>query len=216
MEPTNNKIVEKIRKLLALGERNANENEAQAAILKAHKLMAEHGINAVSTGEAEISYAKEVCIHKGNRRFRKILSGVIAENFRCKQFYRNGQVVFFGRSDDARIAKEVFEYTYDYAYRESNRLYAQIRKEGGSGKGVINSYAIGFIKGLSEKLGEQSTALMVIIPPDVKDQFAELNKGWRKSTSKLTVTNGGNRRAYNSGLSDGRTVMNGRRLKTAG
>ena len=35
---------EKIRKLLALAE-SPNEHEAKAALIKAHQLMAEHGLN---------------------------------------------------------------------------------------------------------------------------------------------------------------------------
>ena len=212
MENTDSKIMEKIRKLLALGENNKNENEAQSAILKAHELMAEHGINAVATENQKISYTEELCKHRGNREFRKSLSSVIAVNFRCKNFFRGGQVIFFGRSNDAKIAKEVFEYAYGFAYKESNRVLAQMRREGYSGDGVINSYASGFILGLKEKLGEQSVALMIITPPDVTDKYAEMSKDWKKDKSKFTLSSGGNLSAFNRGLNDGRTVMNGRKL----
>ena len=49
---------------------------------------------------------------------------MIAPNFRCKNYFSDEQVVFFGRSGDAKIAKEGFEYAYNFAHRESNRLYA--------------------------------------------------------------------------------------------
>jgi hypothetical protein len=216
MENTDSKITDKIRKLLSLGENNKNENEAQAAILKAHELMAEHGIDAVSTEDQNISYAEEYCEHRGNREFRKRLSSVIAVNFRCKNFFRGGQVIFFGRSSDAKIAREVFEYAYSFAYKESNRVMAQTRREGRSGDGVINSYAAGFILGLKEKLGEQSTALMIITPPDVTEKYTEMSKDWKKDKSRFTLTRGSNYSAFNRGLNDGRTVMNGRRLDAAG
>jgi hypothetical protein len=150
MENTDSKIMDRIRKLLALGEKNPNKNEAKAAILKAHELMAAYGIDAIASNDQPVSYAKEFCEHRGNREFRKLLSGVIAGNFRCLHYYHGGQVVFFGRSGDAKIAREVFEYAYGFAYTESNRLRARMRREGNSGTGVINSYAIGFIKGLHE------------------------------------------------------------------
>ncbi len=216
MENTDSKIMDKIRKLLSLGENNKNENEAQAAILKAQELMAEHGINTVATEDQNISYAKEFCEHRGNREFRKMLSSVIAVNFRCKNYYHGGQVVFFGRSSDAKIAREVFEYAYSFAYKESNRVMAQTRRDGFRGDGVINSYAAGFILGLKEKLGEQSTALMIVTPPDVKDKYAEMSKGWKQDNSSFKLASGGNYKAFNQGLNDGRTVMNGRKLKAAG
>jgi hypothetical protein len=216
MEKQDSKIMDKIRKLLSLGENNKNENEAQAAILKAQELMAEHGIDVVSADEQKIDYAEERCEHRGNREFRKRLSSVIAANFRCKNYFLGGQVIFFGRSGDAKIAREVFEYAYSFAYKESNRVLAQTRREGCPGEGVINSYAVGFIQGLKEKLGEQSVALMIVTPPDVKEKFEDMTKGWKKDKSILKLANGGNYAAFNRGLNDGRAVMNGRRLEAAG
>lgn len=214
MENTDSVIIGKIQKLLALGKKNPNENEAQEAILKAHELMAEFGIETIIDENPKITYVREFCEHRGNREFRKMLAGVIAPNFRCRHFYQGGQVVFFGHTGDAKIAKEVFEYAYSFAYKESNRLAAQFRKDGYRSDGVINSYALGFICGLKEKLGEQSTALMVIVPPDVKDKYDEITKGFKKSKNRFNIGSGSST-AYNRGLSDGRTVMNGRKLKSA-
>ena len=215
MDSTNVKIIDKIKKLLALGDHNPNEHEAQSAILKAHEMMAEHGISSVSTDE-EISYFTEKCEHKGDRKFRRTLASIIAPNFRCHNYLSNGRVVFFGRSNDAKIAKEAFEYAYTFAYRESNRLYAQFRKNGGDARGIVNSYALGFVCGLKEKLDAQSTALMVITPPDVDDEYNNLSKelGMRKSRCNLS-TSRANRTVYDRGLADGRTVMNGRKLEAA-
>jgi len=215
MDNTDTKTIDKIKKLLALGERNPNENEAQAAILKAHQMMADHGISAVNT-EDDISYSTERCEHKGDRKFRRNLAAIIAPNFRCHNYLSAGQVVFFGRSNDAKIAKEAFEYAYAYAYRESNRLYAEYRKRGLNAHGIVNSYALGFICGLKEKLDAQSTALMVITPPDVHSEYDELGKrlGFRTSRFSLTASRVNNA-AFGQGLADGRTVMNGRRLESA-
>jgi hypothetical protein len=215
MDVTNVKIIDKIKKLLALGDHNPNENEAQAAILKAHALMAAHGISAVSTDE-DISYSTEKCEHKGDRKFRRNLAAIIAPNFRCHNYLSGGRVTFFGRSNDAKIAKEAFEYAYAYAYRESNRLYAEYRRSGQDARGIVNSYAIGFVHGLKEKLDAQSVALMVITPPDVEDEYKALSKkiGMRMRRSNLS-TSRTNRAVYNRGLADGRTVMNGRKLESA-
>lgn len=216
MENTDVKTIDKIKKLLALGEHNPNDHEAQAAILKAHALMAEHGISAVDTDE-DISYSTESCEHKGDRKFRRNLAAIIAPNFRCHYYLSNGWVTIFGRSSDAKIAKEAFEYAYVYAYRESNRLYAQYRKRGLNAHGIVNSYAIGFVCGLKEKLDAQSTALMVITPPDVHSEYDKLGQtlGLRKSKIRLS-TSRANRAVYDQGLADGRSVMNGRKLESAG
>jgi hypothetical protein len=213
MENSDSKIVDKILKLLALGKNNPNESEAQAAILKAHELMAEFGIDAIAADDEKITYSTEKCEHKGDRKFRRNLAYIIASNFRCQNYLYNGQVTLFGRTSDVSIAKEVFEYAYSFAYKESNRLYADCRRGGLNAKGVVNSYALGFLSGLKEKLDAQSTALMVIMPPDVIDEYESVKKelGLRNTTFRLSASRT-DIVAYNRGVTDGRTVMNGRRL----
>ena len=78
-------------------------------------------------------------------------------------------------------------------------------------RGVFNSYVQGFIKGLEQKLGEQSMALMIVTPQDVKADFKELYKNWKTSAGGMRNT-GFDSEAYSQGVTDGRTVMNGRRL----
>ena len=203
-----------IRNLFERAESTHSQNEAEQAILKAHELMAKHGIQSV-VAEDEIKYSEERCKHPGNRKFRRNLASIIAPNFKCKYYNSRNQIIFFGRETDVKIAKEVFEYAYSFAYRETNRICRELRANHFDTTGITNSYALGFIRGLKEKLGEQSTALMVIVPPDVNDKFDVMGKerGFRTGHFKLTVAKGGYAGSvYNKGLADGRTVMNGRRL----
>jgi len=85
---------------------------------------------------------------------------------------------------------------------------------GFDGTDVVNSYAIGFIDGLRQKLEQQSTALMVVVPQDVQDKYAELSRNFRTVKSTVTVSRL-DRNAYEQGQSDGRTALNGRRLGAA-
>lgn len=212
----NSQIIERIRKLLKLGGNNPNENEANSAILKAHLLMAKHGIETVDMEENQekITYSTVYCQHKGNRKFRKNLGVIIAVNFRCRSFFVKGRVAFFGRSNDVTVAREVFEYAYRFAYKESDRLYRKRRQMGYDGTDVVNSYAIGFIEGLRQKLDQQSTALMVVVPQDVQDKYAEFSKDFKKVTTVVKVSYL-DREAYEQGCTDGRTALNGRRLGAA-
>lgn len=203
-----------IRNLFERAESTHSQNEAEQAILKAHELMAKHGITSVSADD-EVKYSEERCNHPGNKKFRRNLADIIATNFKCKHYISGKQFYFFGRENDVKIAKEVFEYAYMFAYRETNRICREMKKNHFDTTGITNSYALGFIKGLKEKLDSQSTALMVIVPPDVKDKFDIMGKerGFRTSRTVLSVASGGYAKSvYNKGLSDGRTVMNGRRL----
>ena len=69
---TKEQVIEKIKKLLALANDNCNDNEAQAALLMAQKLMAKHNVHVeVSDMEETVAYAQEECVHRydaaGNR-----------------------------------------------------------------------------------------------------------------------------------------------------
>ena len=152
----NEKIIEKIKGLLALGDaaKNCEEKEAQAALLKAHELMAKYNISVEITEEEKISYVHEECESKWNMGFRKPLARIIADNFRCQHYLRGsgGSIVFFGHSTDARIAREVFEFAYSFAMKEGNRCYNKNYQMGRETRGVFNSYVKGFLKGLKEKM----------------------------------------------------------------
>lgn len=212
----NTQVLEKVKRLLALSDKTKNESEAEAeaALLKAHELMAKYDITMDEASEDKIAYIHEECSSKWNMGFRKPLAVIIAQNFRCETYLRGsgGSVVFFGHATDARIAKEVFEFAYQFAMKEGNRIYNKNYQMGRPTQGVFNSYVRGFLTGLKQKLGEQSTALMVVTPPDVKSTFEDMSKEFKKSA-------GGMRQgdfdpdAYSQGIQDGKTVMNGRRLK---
>lgn len=210
------KIIEKIKCLLALGDKNRNnsESEANAAILKAQELMAKYGIEVETSEEENISYVHEVCKSKWNMGFRKPLSVVIARNFKCETYLtgNGGSVVFFGHEIDAKIAKETFEFAYNFAMKEGNRLYNKNYQMGRNTQGVFNSYVRGFISGLGQKLEEQSTALVVVTPPDVKDKFNEMSKNFKRSSGGIRDTEF-NKEAYEQGVTDGKSILNRRRIE---
>lgn len=212
---TKEQAIEKIQKLLALADDKANENEAKAALLMAQKLMAKYDVNVeVSECGEKITYASEVCKHRYDAAYRKPLAHVIADNFRCKFYLHGAQVTFFGRDFDARVAKEAFEYAYEFAMKEGNKLENAAYAKYGTARGVHSSYTAGFIAGLKEALEAQCTALMIVTPQDVKDEFTVMSENWKAARGgfrlRASEMNGD---AYRRGQQDGRTVMNGRRIE---
>lgn len=201
----------KIRCLFAKAASTHSEYETHAAILKAHELMAKYGIENV-VDEDSIKYATMVCDYSGSRSFRQLLGSIIADNFRVKCFLRNRRVAFFGQEEDVLTAKQTFEYTYAFICRESGRIYRQVREEGRRGTGVVNSYALGFCRGLKEKLDSQSVALMVVTPPDVDKKFEVMSKNFGKAKGRIS-TAGYSQIIYERGRKDGREVLDRRRLE---
>ena len=212
----NTQVIDKVRKLFALSDkaRNVSQAEAEAALLKAHELMAKYDITMDVTAEEEIVCVHEQCESKWNMGFRKPLASVIARNFKCELYLngKGGSIVFFGHATDARIAREVFEYAYTFGCRGASAAYNRNYQMGLNTKGVFNSYTLGFISGLKTKLEQQSTALMVVTPPDVKSSFKEMSEDFRSSSGGMRHGQL-DRNAYNDGVRDGKTLMNGRRIE---
>ena len=212
---TKEEMLEKIKKLLALGDasKNNSEEEAQSAMLMAQKLMAKYDISAeeVIGNEEEISYSHETCEHKWDYAYRIPLAQVLAKNFRCMLYLRGKSIVFMGHSSDAKVCKATFEFAYQFIMRKGNALYNKRYALGEVTKGVFNSYARGFIAGLQEAFDSQCQALAIITPQDVIDEFKNMSKGWNTKRGKgLDATDAG---CYCEGRRDGKEFMNKKKLK---
>lgn len=212
---TKEEMLEKIKKLLALGDasKNNSEEEAQSAMLMAQKLMAKYDISAeeVIGNKEEISYSHETCEHKWDYAYRIPLAQVLAKNFRCMLYLRGKSIVFMGHSSDAKVCKATFEFAYQFIMRKGNALYNKRYALGEVTRGVFNSYARGFIAGLQEAFDSQCQALAIITPQDVIDEFKNMSKGWNTKRGKgLDATDSG---CYYEGRRDGKEFMNKKKLK---
>lgn len=209
------KIIEKIRKLLEMTEENgASENEAMVAALKAQKLMAEYNITIadIDTKQSGQSIVEESFnCGKGDKwKFR--LANIIARNFCCTVYFINKtHVVFYGYEKDAKIAVDVFKFLFNTGNKLADRCYYDYYKRGENTRGVKNAYLIGFCEGINEVLGKQCTALMIVVPKEVKESFEEKSKSWNVIQSNLTRANDG--RAYEKGRTDGRSTANARSIE---
>ena len=177
-----------IQKLFNLGdkERNNSDQEAELAILKAQKLMAEYDISIEEIKEEkEPEYSHEMCEHKWNYGYRIPLAHVLAKNFRCELYEIGKYIVFMGRKVDATICRQTFEFAYKYIMKRGNQEYNRRYEMGYPTRGVFNSYAQGFIIGLKKSLDEQCIALAIITPPDVTAKFKEMSEGWKQKTTRM-------------------------------
>lgn len=203
-------IVDKIKALLALGDSNRNnsDEEAQAAMLKAQELMAKYDISAEEVDtEDEEQYSHEMCEHKWDYAYRVPLAQVLGKNFRCMVYMNGKRIVFMGHPSDAKICKSTFEFAYRYIMRQGNSIYNKRYAMGRPTKGVFNSYAHGFIRGLQEAFDIQCTALAIVTPQDVIDEFSEMSKDWSKKKSKNIANDITSSEVWNEGRRDGKAFM---------
>lgn len=212
------KLLNKISNLLDLANNNPNEHEAASAALKAQELMAKYHIELADLSDEE---SKEnmiklpVVVDKGNYlKWRYSLAQAIADNFRCKVFSKDimtdnldwkPAMVFFGYESDAKIAAKTFSYLFKLGNKFADRYYNKCKSEGSLTRGVANYYLQGFVKGIRDALEKQSTALMIVTPKEVEDEFTEMRKMFRNVSCSISVTNDG--RAYDEGQRDGRSAI---------
>lgn len=210
------KISEKIRKLLSLAEKNQNEEEANAALLKAQDLMVKYRIETWQT-------TKEVVCHvsvdmRATAQWEEWLFSVICKNYRCVGYYQKGIPVFLGLEEDATTAKQIYCYAHEFARKVADRMYQQELKKKGTGKGVRNSYLRGFVAGLKKQFDEAldhvfvsqdgqvfDKQLILSMPSEVTTYYERFKQNLQER--KFRSSNQVSFEAYQKGYRDGKKLQ---------
>ena len=217
-------IIERIRKLLALGAGKANAAEAASAVLMAQRLIAKYDIADDELHEqgksSRVIAEAETVELKNARTWRVQLSNVVARSFRCKVYQmdrrRGGRLIyryiFYGYEQDAQAAKLAYEYLYRTGDRLANAEVYRLRRGGLPTHGAYNSYITGFLMGITDELEKQSMELMVVVPKEVEDAYAELSADFKTFTRNLSCDH---RRTglIEQGRRDGQDAVRGHRLE---
>lgn len=209
------KLVEKIKKMMALAENNPSEEEALAAALQAHKLMAKYNIHEDEVSLEEIkdeivsiyTQQKHGCHLKA---WRKQLGYVVAKAFRCKSYVHGQDVVFRGYKDDAQLALEVYLMLYTVGNKLGRKIRHEELKKSGTAKGLYNSFTTGFLFGVQDAFNEQCTALMIVTPKEVEEDWTSFSSGFKTSRSNLSVSD---KSMYNKGYQEGKQAVKSRAIE---
>lgn len=209
------KAIEIVKKLLVTAkDKGASENEAMMAALKAQELMAKYDIQMADvedeSGSEEI-IDSSVHVGSGNK-WKYQLAGVIATNFCCKVYVHGSEyVVFYGYKKHAEVAKEVFTFLYNTGNKLADRYYAELYNKGESTKGVKNTFLVGYLDGIRSVLEKQCTALMLVVPKEVKESFDQKMAGCKTRTS--TINGSRSAEAYQRGKTEGKNVAQARSIE---
>lgn len=225
MMENSEKIIAKIKKVLELSNNNPSQEEAQAAALKAQKLMAEYHIsmNEVEAVE-DIDSITEKSVSVGNgSKWKYALSQIVAKNFRCKHFYYGkNTVVFYGYEVDAEIAAETFKFLFQTGNKAATSYYNKLRNEAikdgrfFNGMGIKNCFLVGYLEGIREELEKQCTALMIVIPKKVEEEYSEKSKDFHKMQNKgLNTTSYYGNQSREEGRRTGKDTMSSRKIAMA-
>jgi len=181
---TREKLLNRIKKLLALAEGKANEQESQSALLLARKMLAENGLR-MDQIEPEKTGITESSVSHGKRRNHQWgrLAIIIRKNFPVDVWWTLGGegekgITFCGEPEKVAIAKAVYETAQKQASRLGAR-YAKAKKDQGKEtKGAKKAFIEGFLDGLSRGFDQQNQenpewGLVLVKPQAIEDYLKE-------------------------------------------
>ena len=225
-----NKILNKVKGLLALARDNENDEEGQSAFVLAQRLMITYNINKTDVDDTELSEEpigeESVTIYKKLQTWERVLGRIIGENFRVKVFFtkrnvpgsmhRKTCIKFYGLEQDLKLAKEMYLLAYECLVFYTKRYIDKAYDEGKYQRSqyytasLKSSYTNGFLEGLDNKFREQLSQLrneyevLVLIPKEVETAFKEKSEKFK--IVKLELKEPADMGAYVEGLNDGQSV----------
>lgn len=220
---TDKNIISKIEKLLALAGNNPSEAEAQAAMLKAQKLMAEHNLDLAQFKDQPKEEKEAVTEYfRGyhNTNWAISLAKVICDNFRCNLLRAPGYgLVFVGLKEDVAICKAVFTFAADTLNKNMMKLRRQYRKAGKPTDGISGDYSAGFIAGLKAKYQEQveknNWGLVLVKDALVEQKTKDITNPRGKARSGKRLNRSGDMGLYTKGYMDGKNLGANQKALTA-
>lgn len=209
------KIIAKVAKLLELGDlsKNPSEAEAIAASMKAQELLAKYNLDITDVTGEEKTESVEQCIADvgTGKKWKYSLAEVVATSYCCKVYYINSeQVIFFGKSSSALIARRVFVYLFEVGCRLANAYVKERRDAWEETKGLYNSFCLGFVQGIDGELSRHCTALALVVPQEVNESFKAFSENFKTMKHNMSVNDG---EAYQQGKIEGRRALNAHYLE---
>lgn len=229
------KIIERIQKLLALAGNNANENEALAALEKAHAILAEHNLTMAQVDQhAGKPTADEVrdALHTDTNmpeRYNRWVWNAVAKANSCL-IYSNRpnpkkyQTIYtlVGRQVNTIVATQMAL----YLCQTMRRLCAdEVKRTGRKDHAYKNAYLVGMASRLCERVAEfkkqaakstgTGTALVLWSENEEKENQAHVEGMGVKLKSKKVAKVLYNKAAMDAGARDANSVSLSQQVGTA-
>jgi hypothetical protein len=221
MNTATDKVIERVRKLLALS-RSANEHEAGAAAVQAARLMDEHRLEEAALrvdSDAPAEPIGEETIddrHSKKVHWMGTIAYALATTMGARHFWRGADIVLFGRPSTIR--------TVSYLYQYLTREVARLADERDGDRSWKNAFRVGAAQTIANRLYSEkgarrqaterkaatapsesaSRALAVVAKDDeeVGSAYEERSKGFRASRGgSVSNANG-----YHAGRSAGERI----------
>lgn len=217
-EPASARVIERVRKLMALG-RSSSDHEASAALGKAHEILLRHNLDLVDAagGGGAIVY-RHLGPPVGRIGLdRKLISGILADHFFVQPLWLCSEVMSTGRA--ARLLEvsgrphnvELASYVHDYLLRTLDTLWVEHRTANPAmprPRARRHDFRAGVLLGFREHLSAQrahhdQTGLVWVGDPAVADDL-------RRRHPHVSTMRGGR---YRLGATHDAGRAQGRRLR---
>ena len=208
-------MFDKIQKLLNLADGNSFEGEANAALAKAHELMAKHNItmDQLDAAGREKELGKLGQWNHGDKAYKvweRTLMKAIAKLFDCEvvmsgaQGNRKKSMMLIGREGNVKTAQIMYNWIADKAHKDAVKLF------GGRAVSKCNAYCVGIANEITYRVNqmkkqdlESGKGWCLVVVNEVKAYMRELYPALRTIKMNGTV---GDTAAYHAGRTDGSNI----------
>lgn len=211
-------VIEKIRKLLALAEGNANEHEREVAMRFAMDLLGKHNLSIAQMEKESLTHS--VCAIEGQFRLERWIQHIL--DAVCELYYTDYYIsvrrtaMFVGTPENIAVTIDVAAWLIESIRKESNRLYRDNHQRrsfrlGAAWKIMLRAIDLTVDEKVSVNSNRSGTNLVV-----VRNQLERANEDYM---SKLTLRQTTRRRvfidqdSFDSGSEYGAGVALGKRSK---
>ena len=181
---TKEKLLTRIKKLLALADGQANEQESHSALLLARKMLAENGLSMEQI-QPDKSSINEASVSHGKRRNHQWgrLAIIIRKHFPIDVWWTLGDegekgITFCGEPEKVAIAKAIYESAQKSASKLGAKFAKAQKEKGHNPSGAKKAFVEGFLDGLSRGFDQQNQehpewGLVLVKPRAIEDYLAE-------------------------------------------
>lgn len=192
---SNDRILERIRKLLAMAnDERGNDHERETALRQAHAMLTKHGLDMMDVAEHErekVDPRGKHTVEGWSMVWSRHIHNAIGRLFMCKYFYGkkiNGtkqEHHFVGRESNALTAMYMSTYVVDNILKEGRRQFGHNLAPG------TREFALGCAQRLSQRVSEMLAAkveqtasdgrslTLLDMVADEERANAEFVAGWR-------------------------------------
>ena len=153
MTNANDKVLDRIRKLLAMAGDTSSPHEAAIAAKRARSMMDKHQVSEVdltTMSASDMGHSDLELKQKTNNLFTSVLSVAVATYNDCQvKYVQAGPYLnarFEGMLVDSVCAIELFKYLRDEAYSQAERFH--------TGRKDRHAYRVGFSSGVASQVRE--------------------------------------------------------------